>query len=267
MLRQMVKAAREGRVLVPAVDVTTDPRQPTPKLVQVGTCDPFTPAAFTEAAIRWMGEDYQACTPAAVMALRGPGRDDDKDDDPDDAVRVPAAGQPAPAAPRGGDDQNDDGEDDVERDEIERNASGSDPDDGPDNRGSVATLAHPGLAADAASVDPRDGGTPLKLPPGTTIDMSDEKPEPPNDEQATADLDAAVVKAWNDGLREVTPADLGERMQYAMKPWTMTRRIGALVEGARVHPQGITFERLAAGRYALVKMAPSPRPRAPKGGE
>jgi uncharacterized protein YwbE len=33
-----------------------------------------------------------------------------------------------------------------------------------------------------------------------------------------------------------------------------------LEAGARVHPHGITVERMAAGRYALVKMAP-------KGGE
>jgi hypothetical protein len=264
MLRRMVKAAREGKVLVPNGPVRTsdDGRKLPPPLVQVGTCRAFEPAVFTEEAIRWMGEDYDACTPAAVMALRGPEGHDagDDEDDEDGGIAVPddmEATQRVPAAGRAGEDDMDDD------DRIERNAEGSDPDEGP-NVGTVATLAHPEFADEARGLDPHEPGEPI-VPPGEHFSLPDDKPEPPSEEQEVADIHAALVSILNDGLETFTPADVQARMKYAMRPYTMTRRLSAICDGdERLTPPGMRVERLRAGEYVPVRCGPRPHRAAPK---
>lgn len=214
----------------------------------------FTPATFSEEARRWMGADYDACTPAATLALRGPNLSDDEPAEGGGGVAVPAARPPhGPAADADRDDQEGD-----DMQAVERTVVGTRPDAGPGGMGEVATLAHPELAEDAATINPRDPGQPLRLEPGERMELPDDKPEPPDDAAAEADLDAALVALADEGVTEFAPADLIARMRYAMRPYTVSRRLAALCEGARIHPQGLTVERLAAGRYILVLPATPP---------
>lgn len=259
VLRAMVKAAREGRVLAPAVSAVAqrDGGVVAPQLVQVGRCQPFTPATFTDEAKRWMGAEYDACTPAAVMALRGPRDANGHHADQEDAgPEVPDAQetQRTPHAHAGG-------AADDERTPVERNEHGSSEDDGEGGDvGRVATLAHPHLAEDAAAVDPRDPGVPFKLRPGERIGVPGDKPEAPTEAAAEADLDAAIVRIGDDKMTEFGPADLIQRMQYEMRPYTVSRRLSALTSGARISPPGWGVERVRSGRYMLVRTGPMPRP-------
>jgi hypothetical protein len=218
----------------------------------------FTPMTFTDEAIRWMGEDYQACTPAAVLALRGPRSEDEKEGDPAEPAPDGQATQRNPLAPAAGSGEYDDDDDDEEGVSVDRTMEGSDPDE-QGGEGVVATLLHPGLAEDAAKVDPRDPGRPLKLNPGERMSLPDDKPEPPNEEQAEADLDSALTRLADDGQMEFSNSDLQKRMRYAMQPYTVSRRLAALAEGARLTPPGLQLERLGAGRYLLIRTGPLPR--------
>jgi len=228
MLRQMVLAARQR----------------------------FTPMDFTDAAKAAMGQDYEVCTPAAVMAVRAPEVRNEGDGaaapaDPQTTQETP--GPAGPADSRGGDD--------VDTEPVERTEEGARAPEGDD--GVVATLSHPGLPG-AAESDPR---APIER--GTTgVEVPEDKPPAPSREQEDADLDHALVKLYQDDVSEFTPEDVADRQQYAMQPWTMSRRLGALAASETIKPPGLKVERLRAGRYLLVRVGPSPRPtNVPRKGE
>jgi hypothetical protein len=263
MLRRMVLAARHGVVLAPSGPVRErdDGVLLAPSLVQVGTCPSFTPGKFSENAIMWMGEDYAACTPAATLALRGPEHPARPDGGGGDAApgAAPAPGdmeqtQKLPAEDGGGDDE----EDDVEP--IDRTEEGAREPEG--DEGVVATLAHPGLP-DGKESDPREPWQTTT----TGIEVPEDKPAAPNEEQENADIDQAIVALASEGVSEFTPADFVARLRYAMNPWTVSRRLGGLCESERIIPPGVKLERIKGG-YMPVRTGPSPRPsRLPREGD
>jgi hypothetical protein len=225
--------------------------------VQAGHCQPFTPATFTENAIMWMGEDYAACTPAATMALRGPhplNADDAEGDGPpapgpapDDMERT----QKLPAADGAADEREEGDDDDME--EIERTVEGAREPDGDD--GVVATLTHPYLSDQERAADPR-----ADIPITTTgVEVPEDKPPAPDKAAEQQDVDNAIVAMANEGLSEFTPDQFVDHLQYAMNPWTVSRRLGGLCESERIIPPNIKLER-GKGVYLIVRMGPSPRP-------
>jgi hypothetical protein len=262
VLRQMVIAAREGRL------IDADTQEP--------VCPAFTPMGFSEDEQRWLGDAWLQLRPEVLMALQaaGPTRGDEDEDGAVAAVPEDPQRRGRIAV-----------EDDMERTQ-QVGATGVEDEDDPETGGKrvVRTSAEGTVDDDLAAMDnsalDRDvaaeaGRVDLDKPFNTTVPDGPPvtvpltKPRPVSEADEIEALDE-VFRAFAEDpkFREFGNTDVIDALRVHVTPATMSRRLQALSSGERLMPPGLTLEPVPGrrkGRWQILRTGP--RPRLPRGQE
>ncbi len=259
----------------------------------------FNPAVFSAGAIEAMGEDYEACRPDRVMGVRSPAaaadeaeaaaeRFDAEQTQPlgqiealligvangavqatpaevEQARRILAAND-VPLPPVAGerpdryaDDDVDEDGDPREENDMQATADGSSVEEDEVATVDQAAVTDVETARELAGIDPR---TPVStaIPGGAPpVRFGSDKPVWTT-EQTEADLDRVLIEFAQRGKMSFTNQDAIEALTCEMREVTVSRRLNALAEDARISPPGLKVEREGRGRFRLVKR-PQPRGR------
>jgi hypothetical protein len=178
----------------------------------------FTAATFTAKEVEILNQNgaYTACLPSN----RRTGT---------------ALAVPAPAT-------NDDGGDDMRMNANEDEA----------DRRPPSEHAEPGDDEEYAKIDPR---MPVTTPPGSDLDLEDDKPRPRDYATMAAEFERVIREMATEGLTEFTTGDLYRRASACWSESYVSKRLRRALEDEAIRPPGIMLERHEdgkAGHYSLM---------------
>lgn len=256
-LRQMVLASRAGALINAR---TGEP-----------VCEVFEPMPFSAGALAAMGEDYAACDPRALLLPRV--ADAERGDASPVTPAMPYQPTPAdiaanmtPADRRGYSDDPDDDPDDEEEEPMLPTAQGVDLEEGTAAPVDQSTLYDSDDLDTLRRMDPRRPIDTSVGPDAVSFDAPGDKPVW-SPEETEREFDAALTRLAAKNQETFTNGEVMEEMRCEFQAWTASRRLNALIAGARITPPGITVEPTERGRgsWRIVRSAPprspSPRPR------
>lgn len=244
----------------PAREFESDPAQLRREVLRSRSVHP--PMELSEESKAYMGELFDKCRPDVVMGVRAPDLEDDEESDGFDAEQT----QPVPAGPvslgvdrRPGEEENGDVHEEEEGEPVKRSTTGAVIED--DEVAVLDTRSEfPGLEKDMAAVPPYDPDRPPARPEPDLEFSAGAKPRwSPDDTEA--ELDRVLVEFANAGRMRFGNEDVMDAMACEFSPVTCSRRLAALVEGARIAPPGLTVERVGRGQFQIVRSRPQPGPR------